>query len=160
MFRRTFLSALGAVPLLGFLKPQEASWGRPTWFFLDEASTWPERNTGHTHRALKRAIEAAHEYKTVVFLTHSYDEALRAVSDVEKILGPDARKRPSAGRRWFSIRPGGSLVIGSVQLRQYLGLRAHFILDHSVRERLSVDEQRLLAETLNYAEIGTGFEVT
>jgi hypothetical protein len=47
MIRRSFfkaLSTLAALPVVGKLASTEAvRGGRPTWFFLDEASHWPKR---------------------------------------------------------------------------------------------------------------------
>jgi hypothetical protein len=152
MFRRTFLSALGAVPLLGFLKPKKARGERETYYMLDEAS-FPERNTGRTQRALKLAIESLAEYQAVCLIVSTLSEADRLYPTVPLVCLEYGLRLPTkhvGGDRWYF---GDKVLYIRSASTKGRGMRAHFVLDHSIRD-LPSSERRELMQSLVHAHEG------
>jgi hypothetical protein len=141
MFRRSFLGALAGLPCLGFLKPPRGE--RQTYHMLDEAA-FP-RNSGRTYRALQQAIKALEKYPTVCLLVSSQAEAARLHEDAISMLRAETGCEVACYHQkgWY-LAGGGALHIRSVEGSGCRGMRAHFVLDHSVIER-SDDLKELLA---------------
>jgi hypothetical protein len=136
MFRRTFLSALGAVPLLGFLKPKKAK--GDVCLVGSPDVTYAVRGSGRTQRALQRAIKALDEYPCVCLVVSSEVERERLV-DVVKQMGRDGAAR-------VSYFPNGDLYVNARMGTGLLYIRSIALLPP--------DANRELFESLKYAHEG------
>lgn len=114
------------------------------------------RNSGRTYRQLTRAIQLLGEYPSVVFIVYCHAEVKRLSKDIDRIVLDDMGINhydyyPSHPGR-YDIK-GGMLRVVSCESRAIRGCRAHFVLDHSVAERLDSGEYSDLIQNLRHAEV-------
>lgn len=113
-----------------------------------------ERNTGRTYRALKRAIQSLDACPVCIYLVRHAN----SVEDLDPLVWQILKEIPSW--RVVSRHKTGSYLFSDGALFQIRvadgavarGCRAHFVIDHWVKEDMDLDEYGELIMRIHYCD--------